>query len=124
MIELNIITAFLTNLISLIKLRFLAIKFNVVDYLTERKNHTRNISPVGGIFGFFFIEFDKFSSVLLITASLILLLTVSSGWAVLLIGSLIENNFPALSFLVFLILFLFYLFIRIYKNSGKQVKKY
>ena len=55
---------------------------------------------------------------------LILLLIVSSGLAILLIGILIENNFPALSFPVFLILFLFYLFIRIYKNSGKQVKKY
>ena len=91
MIELNIITAFLTNLISLIKFRLLAIKFNVVDYLTERKNHTRNISPVGGICGFFFIEFDKFSSLLLITASLILF---------------------------------FYLFIRIYNNSEKKVKRY
>ena len=92
MIELNIIIAFLTNLISLIKFRLLAIRFNVVDYLTERKNHTRNISPIGGICGFFFIEFDKFSSVLLITASLIL--------------------------------FLFYLFIRIYNNSEKKVKRY
>ena len=72
MIEFNIITAFITNLISLIKFRLLAIKFNVVDYITERKNRTRNISPVGGICGFFFIEFDKFSSLLLITASLIL----------------------------------------------------
>lgn len=54
----------------------------------------------------------------------ILLLTVSSGWAILLIGSLIENNFPALGFLVFLILFLFYLFIRIYNNSEKKVKRY
>lgn len=54
MIELNIIIAFLTNLISLIKFRLLAIKFNVVDYLTERKNHTRNISPIGGICGFFY----------------------------------------------------------------------
>ena len=42
---------------------------------------------------------------------------VSSGLAILLIGSFIENNFPALSFLVFLILFLFYLFIRMYNNS-------
>ena len=55
---------------------------------------------------------------------LILLLIVSSGLAILLIGSLIENNFPALSFPVFLILFLFYLFIRIYNNSEKKVKRY
>jgi len=55
---------------------------------------------------------------------LILLLTVSSGLAILLIESLIENNFPALSFSVFLILFLFYLFIRIYNNSEKKVKRY
>jgi len=41
---------------------------------------------------------------------IILLLTVSCGLAVLLIVSLIENNFLALSFPVFLILFLFYLF--------------
>ena len=49
MIELNIITAFLTSMISLIILRPFAIKFNVVDYLTERKKHIGNISPVGGI---------------------------------------------------------------------------
>jgi len=55
---------------------------------------------------------------------LILLITVSSGLAILLIGSLIKNNFPALSVLVFLILFLFYLFIRIYNNSEKKVKRY
>ena len=55
---------------------------------------------------------------------LILLLIVSSGLAILLIGSLIENNFPALSFPVFLILFLFYLFIRIYNNSEKKIKRY
>ena len=34
---------------SAIKLRPFAIKFNVVDYLTERKKHIGNISPVGGI---------------------------------------------------------------------------
>ena len=55
---------------------------------------------------------------------LILLLTVSSGLAVLLIGSFIENNFTALSFPVFLILFLFYLFIKIYNNPEKIVKRY
>ena len=56
--------------------------------------------------------------------NLILLLTVSSGLAILLIGSLIEKNFPALSFPVFIILFLFYLFIRVYNNSEKKVKRY
>ena len=93
MIELNIITAFLTSLISLIILRPLAIKFNLVDYPAERKTHAGNIPIVGGL-------------------------------AILLIGILIEKYFPALSFPVFLILFLFYLFIRIYKNSEKKVKRY
>jgi len=55
---------------------------------------------------------------------LILLPTISSGLAILQIGGLIENNFLALSFPVFLILFLFYLFIRIYNNSEKIVKRY
>ena len=55
---------------------------------------------------------------------LILFLTVSSGLTVLLIGSFIENNFPTLSFSAFLILFLFYLFIRMYNNSKKKVKRY
>jgi UDP-GlcNAc:undecaprenyl-phosphate/decaprenyl-phosphate GlcNAc-1-phosphate transferase len=81
MIELNIITAFITSLISLIILRPLAIKFNLIDYPNERKQHTGNIPLVGGICVFlgilisyfFFIEFDKFSSLLLITASLILI---------------------------------------------------
>ena len=100
MVEFTIINAFLTSLISLIILRPLAIKLNLVDHPTERKNHIGNIPLTGGIcifLGlltsyFFFIEFDKFSSVLLITASLIL--------------------------------FLFYLFIRIYNNSEKKVKRY
>ena len=76
MVELNIITVFLTSLISLIIHRDLSIKFNLVDYLTKRKNYTGNIPLEGGVyvfFGlvisyFFFIEFDKFSSVILITA--------------------------------------------------------
>ena len=84
MIELIIITAFLTSLITLIIIRPLAIKFNLVDYPTERKNHIGNIPLIGGIcvfWGtlnvvFFFIEFDKFSNALLITASLILILGV------------------------------------------------
>ena len=81
MIELYIITAFLTSLISLIILRPFAIRFNLVDHPTERKNHIGNIPFVGGVCVFlgllisylFFIEFDKFSSALLITASLILI---------------------------------------------------
>ena len=81
MIEIYIITAFLISLISLIILRPLAIKFNLVDHPTERKNHVGNIPFVGGVCVFLgllishliFIEFDKFSSALLITASLILI---------------------------------------------------
>ena len=48
MIELNIISAFLTSLISLIILRPFAIKFNLVDYPNERKNHIGNIPILGG----------------------------------------------------------------------------
>ena len=55
---------------------------------------------------------------------IILLLIFSSGLAILLIGSFIENNFPALSFPVFLTLFLFYLFLRAYNNSDKKFKRY
>ena len=55
---------------------------------------------------------------------LILLLIISSGLAMLLIGIFIENNFPALSFPVFLILFLLYLFIRIYNASEKKIKRH
>ncbi|MDA7692784.1 hypothetical protein N8801_00465 [Alphaproteobacteria bacterium] len=56
--------------------------------------------------------------------TLILLLTASSGLAILLIGSYMENNFTVLSLPIFLILFLFYSFIRIYNKSAKQVKIY
>ena len=81
MVEFTIINAFLTSLISLIILRPIAIKFNLVDYPDERKTHIGNIPLIGGIcifLGllipyFLFIEFDKFSSALLITASLILI---------------------------------------------------
>ena len=81
MIDLYIIIAFVTCLISLIILRPVAIKFNLVDFPTERKKHTGNIPFVGGVCIFlgllisylFFIEFHEFSSVLLITASLILI---------------------------------------------------
>ena len=81
MIDLYIIIAFLTSIISLIILRPFAIKFNLVDSPTERKNHKGNIPFIGGICVFlgllisylFFIEFDRFSSALLITASLVLI---------------------------------------------------
>ena len=75
------ITAFVTSLISLIIIRPLAIKYNLVDYPTIRKNHIGNIPLVGGgcvflgclLSYFSFIQFDKFTSALLITASLILI---------------------------------------------------
>lgn len=81
MIKLIIITASLSSLISLILLRPLAIKVNLVDYPTERKNHTGNIPLVGGICVFlgvlisylFVIECDKFSTILLFSSSLILI---------------------------------------------------
>ncbi|MDA1136384.1 MAG: MraY family glycosyltransferase [Proteobacteria bacterium] len=81
MIEFTIIIAFLTSLISLIIFRPIAIKLNLVDYPTERKTHAGNVPLLGGICVFFgiivpyflFMEFDKFSSALLITASLILI---------------------------------------------------
>ena len=50
MIEFTIITAFLASLILLIILRPVAIKFNLVDNQTERKNHTGNIPLVEAIF--------------------------------------------------------------------------
>ena len=54
----------------------------------------------------------------------ILLLTVSSGLAMLVIGNIIENKFPDLSFPVFLLLFLFYLFIRMYNNPENITKRH
>ncbi len=89
MVEYNIITAFLASLISIIILRPLAIKYNLVDFPTERKNHTGNIPLIGGCCVFFgllisyilFIEFDKFSSALLITTSLIFILGVWDDFA-------------------------------------------
>lgn len=77
----NMIVAFLISMILLIILRPLAIKFNLVDYPTERKNHRGNIPLIGGICIFsgllisylFFIEFHKFTTVLIVTASLILI---------------------------------------------------
>ena len=67
MTELNFITAFLTCFILLITVRPLAIKFNLVDYPSERKRHSGNIPLIGGICIFlgllisylFFIEFDS-----------------------------------------------------------------
>ena len=91
MIKMNIITAFLTNFISL---------------MIARKVHIHH-----------FLENLGFPQ------TLILLLTASSGLAILLIGSYMENNFTVLSFPVFLIFFLFYLSIRIYNNSEKIVKR-
>ena len=93
MLALSIIITFLTSLISLIILRPIAIKFNLVDYPAERKTHAGNIPIVGGI-GYFPNRKSY------------------------------RKNFPAISFPVFIILFLFYLFIRIYNNSEKKVKRY
>lgn len=81
MFELSIVTAFLTSLISLIIVRPLAVKYNLIDCPNDRKNHTGNIPLIGGICVFLglltsyflFIEFDKFSSALLVTASFILI---------------------------------------------------
>ena len=56
------------------------------------------------------------------STKLILLLNISSGLWILLIGSFIEINFPVLILSVFLILFLFYLIIRIYNNGEKNVE--
>lgn len=80
----EIISAFLVSITLLIILRPFAIKFKLVDYPSERKNHTGNIPLIGGVCVFFglliaylfFIEFDKFCSILLITGSLILILGI------------------------------------------------
>ena len=53
----SIITAFLTSLISLIILRTIAIKFNLVGYPAERKTHVGNIPIVEGICIFCFTYF-------------------------------------------------------------------
>ena len=52
MIEFNITVAFLTSLILLIILRPLAIKFDLADYLGERKTHVGNI-PIVELMGYF-----------------------------------------------------------------------
>lgn len=54
--------------------------------------------------------------------NLSLIIIVSTGIIILLIGLFIENDFPALSFPVFFALFLFYLFTRIYYRSKKNLK--
>ena len=59
-----------------------------------------------------------------LSKKIILLLIISSGFTLLLIGILIEKNFPALSFPIFLTLFLFYLFIKMYNKSQKKVEGY
>ena len=76
----TIISIFLTSLIALILLRPIAIKLDLVDYPNERKDHIGNIPLIGGtaiflgilIHYIFVFDYDKFTSVLLITASLIL----------------------------------------------------
>ena len=88
MIEISF-TAFFICLVSLIIIRPLAIKFNLVDYPTERKGHIGDIPLVGGICVFLglsityilFIEFDTFCSLLIITALLILIHGVWDDYA-------------------------------------------
>ena len=78
--ELIIISAFLISLISLIILRPLAFKFNLIDYPTKRKDHQGNIPLIGGICVFFgvsisyflFIESNTFFCILLVGSALIL----------------------------------------------------
>ena len=73
--------AFLTSLTSILLLRSVAIKFNLVDFPTERKNHIGNIPLIGGICIFsgvllsyiFFIEFTNFTNLLLFMSLLILI---------------------------------------------------
>jgi UDP-GlcNAc:undecaprenyl-phosphate/decaprenyl-phosphate GlcNAc-1-phosphate transferase len=60
MIEMNIIIAFLTIFILLIILRPLAIKFNLVDYPTNRKTNTGNSPFVGEIFVFLGLLISNF----------------------------------------------------------------
>lgn len=68
-------------MISLIILKPLAIKYNLVDCPDERKTQTGNIPFVCGVCVFLgclisyfsFIEFDKFTNALLISSTLILM---------------------------------------------------
>jgi UDP-GlcNAc:undecaprenyl-phosphate/decaprenyl-phosphate GlcNAc-1-phosphate transferase len=80
MIEKIITTSFLTSLILLMFFKPLGIKFNLVDFPTERKNHVGNVPLIGGICIFFGVlipcllfEYNKFSFTLLFFASFILI---------------------------------------------------
>ena len=80
-IESIIIIGLVTSLSSLIVLRPLAVRINLVDFPNERKNHYGDVPLIGGISIFlglllpycFIIEFNKFSIVLLITSALVLI---------------------------------------------------
>jgi UDP-GlcNAc:undecaprenyl-phosphate GlcNAc-1-phosphate transferase len=79
-LELIFIIIFLTSLISLMILRPVGIKLNLVDFPNERKIHSGNIPLVGGLGIFitvlvsnFLIDFDYFIKVLIYASSLILI---------------------------------------------------
>ena len=55
---------------------------------------------------------------------LTLLVIFGFGLTILIIGIFVEKNFPTLSFSVFLILFLFYLFIRMFNKFLEKIKRY
>jgi len=98
---------FSINKLRMIELNIITVILtSLISLMISRKDYIHN-----------FLENLEFSK------KLILLLTITSGLAILLIGSFIEKNFTALSFPVFLIFFLFYLFIRIYNNSEKIIKR-
>ena len=81
MIDLIIIIAFLTSLILLILLRPIAFKLKLLDFPTKRKDHIGNVPLIGGICIYFGVimsygilnQHDKFSLVLLITSTFILI---------------------------------------------------
>ncbi len=76
--------SFLTTLLSLILLRPYAIKFKLLDFPTDRKNHYGQIPFIGGVciyLGFmisqiYLNEFDKTSTGIVVTATLILILGI------------------------------------------------
>lgn len=76
--------SFVTTLLSIFLLRPLAIKFKLVDYPTDRKNHYGQIPFIGGMcvfIGFFMSqvylnEFDKISTGIIITAFLMLIIGI------------------------------------------------
>ena len=77
------------------------------------------------VYNHHFLENFVFSKKLILLQTVCLrLIFLLIGLTILLIEGLIEQNFSALSFLAFLILFFFYLFIRVYNNSEKRVKRY